>query len=81
MRSSSQVENLRTKTDLSCPDLSQDSKNVICYYVRQLKMPKKSFKKVALPLSGRYFDYCTAKTKGIASKFYMCIVCMWFYNM
>ena len=34
------------KICLSCADLSQDSKNVIYFYVRQLKMPKNAFQKM-----------------------------------
>ena len=43
------------KTYLSCPVLSQDSKNVICFVVRQIEIPKIKCKKVtSLPLLG----YC-----------------------
>ena len=52
-RSNFQNQNFHLKTCLSCPVLSQDSKNVIYFYVRQLEMPKIAFQKVtSSPLPG-----------------------------
>ena len=62
------IENFLTETYLSYKVLSQDSKNVIYFYLRQLQKPKIAFKKVtSSPLS--VFDHCTVKYKDIAFKF------------
>ena len=39
------IQSFLTKTYLSYPVLSQDLKNVICFHVRQLEMPKIAFQK------------------------------------
>ena len=52
IRSNFQCQNLLTKTCLSCQVLSQDSKNVIHFYVQQLEKQKITFQKVASPLPG-----------------------------
>ena len=51
IRSNFKIQNFLSKVWLSCADFSQDSKNVIYFYVRQLGMPKMHFKNVtSLPL-------------------------------
>ena len=52
IRSNFQFQNLLRKTCLSYPDLSQDSKNVIHFYVQQLEIPKIAFQKVTSPIPG-----------------------------
>ena len=75
-RSNFQNQNFLLKTNLSCPVLSQDSKNVIYFYVRQLEMPKIAFQKSDVITFIWFFDHCTAKYKDIALKFCMYVVCM-----
>ena len=45
IRSNFKIQSFLTKTWLICADLSQDSKNVIYFFVRQLEMPKIAFQK------------------------------------
>ena len=72
IRSKFQDQNFHSETCLSYPVLPKDSKNVIYFDVRQIKMQKKSlFKKVTSSLY--LFYYCTVKNKCIASKFGMCV--------
>ena len=71
-----QNQNFHLKTCLSCPVLSQDSKNVIYFYVRQLEMSKIAFQKSDVINFTCFFDHRTAKFKDIALKFGMCVVCM-----
>ena len=74
-----QNQNFLTKTCLSYPMLSQDSKNVIYFYLRQLEMPNMPLKKWRHHL---YLVFCTAKKEiGIALKLGVCVVCMWLYNI
>ena len=54
---------------LSSLVLSQDSKDVVCFHVRQLEMPKSLLKQVtSAPLPG-FFCHCTAKNKYIVLEF------------
>ena len=53
IRSNIKIQYFRTKLCLSCAVLSQDSKNVIYVYVRQIKMLKIAFKNAtSSPLPG-----------------------------
>ena len=61
------------KTCLCRPVLSRDSKNVVCFYVRQSEMPKIAFQKV---MSSHLLVDCAAKNKDIALKIGMCVVCL-----
>ena len=52
------------KPYLSCPVLSQDSKNVIWFVLRHLEIPKIKFQKVtSLPIP--FLGHCSAKNKDI----------------
>ena len=60
---------------MSCAELSQDSKNVVCFYVRQLEMPKNdAFHKCDVITFTWFLGHCTAKNKDIALKFCMRVV-------
>ena len=63
------IQNFPLQICLSCADLSQDSKNVICFYVRQLEMPKIAFQKCDVITFTWFSGHCTAKNKDIALKF------------
>ena len=52
IRSNFKTQNFLTKTCLSYPLLSQDSKNVTYFFLRQLQIQKQHFKKVTSPLPG-----------------------------
>ena len=80
-RSNFQNQNFILKPCLSCPVLSQDSKYVIYFYVRQLQIPKIAFQKSGVIAFTRFFGDCTAKNEDIALKFGMCVVCMKVYNI
>ena len=71
------IQNFLTKTCLSCGNLSQDSKNVIYFCVRQLEIPKSVFRKCDVSTFTCFFGHCTAKNKDIALKFCMPVVCMY----
>ena len=77
IRSNFKIQNFLTKICLSCADLSQDSKNVIYFYVRQLEMPKNAFQKCDVITFTWFFGHCTGKNKDIALKFCMRVVCMY----
>ena len=64
------------KTYVSCPVLSQNSKNVIYFYERQFKMSKIALKKWRHQLSLFFFYHCTTKNKDIDFKFGMYVFCM-----
>ena len=72
IRSNFKIQDFPSKTCLSCKVLSQDSKTVIYFYVRQLEMPKIALQKCDVITSTRFFGHCTAKNKDIALK-----LCMW----
>ena len=78
IRSNFQIQNFLLKTCLSYPLLSQDSRNVIYFYVRQLEMPKIAFKNVTLSRLPFHiiFYHFTALNRDIALKFGMYVVCM-----
>ena len=63
IRSNFQIRNFHTKTYLSCQVLSQDSRNVIHFDVRQLKMPEMRFKKVTSPLPTWFLAIAQPKIK------------------
>ena len=68
-RSNFENRNLFWKTYLSCPVLSQDSKNVICFILRPLEIPKIEFKVVtSLPLPG-FWTIAQPKIKILARNF------------
>ena len=60
-------QNFLPNTYLSCPVVSQDSKNDICFVVRQLEIRKIKFQKVDVITITRFLGYCTAKNKDIGS--------------
>ena len=78
IRSNFKIKNFLTKIYLYCAVLSQDSKNAIYFYVRQLKMPKKNISKIWRQHLYLLFCHCTTKNKDIALKFCMSVVCMYF---
>ena len=57
------------KTSVFCPVLSQDSKNAICFDVRQLKIPNIAFQRSDVITFTWLLGHCTAKNKDIGSKF------------
>ena len=66
----SNIEIFILKTHLSCPVLSENSKNVICFVVPQLKIPKNRASKKVISLPFLYFlGHCTAKNKDVGLKF------------
>ena len=65
-RSNLQNQNFLPKSCLFYPVLSQDSKNVIYIYLRQLEMPKIEFQKSDVITFTRFFYHCMAKNKDIA---------------
>ena len=67
-------QNLPLKTYLSCPVLFQDSKNVICFVVRQLEIPTIDFQKSDVITLTWPLGHCTAKNKDIGLKFCTAIV-------
>ena len=69
IRSNFQIK--KYKTCISYPVLSQDSKDVIYFYVRQLECQKV----MSSHLPVFFFYQCTAKNEDIALKFGMCVVC------
>ena len=75
IRSNFKTKKFLTKTCLSFPVLSQDSKNVIYFYVRQLEMPKIAFQGSDV-ITYLFFYDCTAKYKGITFKFGIRVVCI-----
>ena len=81
IRSNFKIQNFLTKICLSCADLSQDSKNVIYFYVRQLEMPQNAFQKCDVITFTWFLGHCTAKNKDIALKFCLHVVCMYLDNI
>ena len=77
IRSNFKIQNFLTKIYLSCADLSQDSKNVIYFYVRQLEMSKNVFQKCDVITFTWFFGHCTAKNEDIALKFCMRVIYMY----
>ena len=73
-----QMQHFLTKTCLSCPVLSQDSKNVY-FHVRQIEMPKTAFQKSDVITFTQVFLPLHSKNKDIALEFGMCLVCMSVY--
>ena len=71
------IQNFRTKACLSCAYLSQNSKNVIYFYVRQLKMPKMHFKNVTSSSLSVFFWPLRSQNKDIALNFCMGVVCVY----
>ena len=59
---------LSFKTYISCLVLSQDSKNAICFVVRQLEIPKIENQKTSLPLLG-FWAIAQLKIKILAWSF------------
>ena len=70
-----------TKVYLSCAVLSQDPKNVIYFYVRQLEVPKIAFQICDVITFTCFFGHCTGNNKDIALKLCMLVFCMYFYHM
>ena len=68
IRSNFKIQNFLAKICLSCADVSQDSKNVIYFYVRQLEMPKNAFQKYDAITFTWFFGHCTVKNKDISLK-------------
>ena len=64
----------------SCPVLLQDSKNVICFHVRHLEIPKIALQKMTISSFLVCFYHSAAKNKDVALKCCMRVVCMHFYN-
>ena len=56
-------------------------KNLVYFDVHQLEMPKSAFQKVKLPHLPVFFYHRTAKSKDIALKFGMCVVCLQLNNI
>ena len=76
IRSNLEIQNFLTRICLSFEDLSQDSKNVIYFYVRRLEMPKKHLKNVtSSPLPA--FLAIEQPKKDVALKFCMHVVCLY----
>ena len=63
IRSYFKIQNILTKMCLSCVDLSQDSKSVIYFYVRQSEMPKMHFKNVTSSHLPGFMAIAQPKTK------------------
>ena len=61
--------------------MSQNSKNVIYFYVRQLEMPQNAFQKSDVIIFTCFFGNCTAKNKDIALKFCMLVICMHLHHI
>ena len=73
IRSNFKIQNFLTKICLSCADLSQDSKNVIYFYVRQLEMPKNAFQKCDVITFTCFLAIAQAKTKILLWNF-VCVL-------
>ena len=73
IRSNFKIRNFLTKIYLSCADLSQDSKNVIYFYVRQLEMPKNAFQKCDVITFTCFLAIAQAKTKILLWNF-VCVL-------
>ena len=71
------TQNFLTQVYLSCAVLSQNSKNVVYFYLRQLEMPKISFQGCDVITFTWFFGQCTGKNKDIALKFCLRFVCMY----
>ena len=71
------IRNFITKACLSCAVSSQDSKNVIYFYLRHLEMPKIAFKKCDIIFT-RFCGHCKTINKDIALKFCLLVVCIQF---
>ena len=71
------IQNFLIQICLSCADLSQNSKNVIYFYVQQLEMQKIAFQKCDVITFTWFSGHCTAKNKDIALKFCVRVVCMY----
>ena len=77
IRSNFKIQNVFPQICLSYAVLSQDSKNVIYFYVRQLEMPKIAFQKCNVISFTWFFGHCSAKNKDFALKFFIRDVCMY----
>ena len=55
-------------------------KNVIYFYVRQLKMSKIAFRKTCRHHLYPFFDHCKAINEDTALKFGICVVCMYVHT-
>ena len=78
IRSNFKNYNLLTKICLCCAVLSQHSKKILFFYVRQIKMRKIAFQKCYVITFTCFFSgHCTAKNKNIALKPCMHVVCMY----
>ena len=76
IRSNFKIQNFHFKICPSCAVLTKDSKNVIYFYVRQLKISKIAFRKCDV-IAFTFFCHCTVKNKDIALKICMHVVCMY----
>ena len=73
IRSNFEITNFLTKTCRTCADLSQNSKYVIYFYVRQIEMQKLAFQKCDVITFTCFLGIAQAKTKILLWNF-VCVL-------
>ena len=77
IRSDFQNQHFLAKACLSCRVSSQDCKNAICFYLRQLETPKIAFRKADVITFTNFVDHCTANNKKYCFEiWYVCYLCV-----